>query len=213
MSEEVRGYSSSIPRFLIGRSTFVLKHCLARLLSDDIIDKTKVTEMSGQKFIVHEGMFTNEHPVDLSKPSCNCEDFQLHGLPCKHILLVLKKLGLDWDALGSEFRDLPHFNINNCAKDVAPEIANESKEKDDEARGVQPDTAESQQSTSALRQFMRKIEEARRVAYHCQSSDNLNVACTSMDEVLTNLNAGVPQNSSLPSKIGKDTFDNLHLTD
>ena len=46
-------------------------------------------------------------------PTCQCIDFRIKKLPCKHICAVVQQPGVGWESLGSRFGTHPLFSLDN----------------------------------------------------------------------------------------------------
>eukprot|EP00105_Crassostrea_gigas_P041967 XP_019926115.1 PREDICTED: uncharacterized protein LOC105336134 isoform X1 [Crassostrea gigas] len=85
-----KAYNGSIPVFLIEKTAPFMQHCLSRLTDATIIDSSMVEKITETKYKVSSlSTLQDCYAVDLSKPDCECVDFQFHFLPCKHILAIL----------------------------------------------------------------------------------------------------------------------------
>lgn len=85
-----KAYNGSIPLFLIEKTAPFMQHCLSRLTDATIIDSSMVEKITETKYKVSSlSTLQDCYAVDLSKPDCECVDFQFHFLPCKHILAIL----------------------------------------------------------------------------------------------------------------------------
>lgn len=93
MDSAYRAYSSRVPSYLQGRPKKVILHCLGReekarkqLTEKDILQSD---EQNGIFLI--QGNSGSTYTVDFGKktciPSCTCQDWIEHNLPCKHFSL------------------------------------------------------------------------------------------------------------------------------
>lgn len=90
-----------------------MEHCLCRLSEATFIDPTMVTTLDQNlRFQVTSTSDPKKsYHVDMTKPTCECFDFHVHFMPCKHILAIftLEKSTIH---LCSQYLKSKYFNIN-----------------------------------------------------------------------------------------------------
>ena len=83
-------YNAKVPLYLHNRPRSFVAHCLSRKEDGEVIPYSKITEKdyTQGKFSIRANDGHNHYTVDfgviIGLPSCNCPDFVLNGLPCKH---------------------------------------------------------------------------------------------------------------------------------
>lgn len=119
MDSTYRAYSNHVPVYLQGRPKKVILHCLGReekarkqFSEEDILQSN---EQDGVFLI--KGNSGNTYTVDFgkktSKPSCTCQDWNAHNLPCKHFFLVfISKCDWGWNSLPTSFLEGPFLNCD-----------------------------------------------------------------------------------------------------
>lgn len=107
-----------------------MKHCLHRIPpSVDDIAESDIMETQPGVYTVAGSHPLDTYAVRLSSlgnpdvPSCECEDWRRHGLPCKHLLRIMMchEGNRSWDCLPQFYRNLPLLNLdyNICQCDRA----------------------------------------------------------------------------------------------
>ena len=54
-------------------------------------------------------------------PSCQCMDYRIRKLPCKHICAVVQQPSVGWESLGSRFNTHPLFTLDQEVTQSQPE--------------------------------------------------------------------------------------------
>ncbi|CAN7939495.1 unnamed protein product [Ixodes hexagonus] len=85
-SQEYRSYHSYVPEYLHNRPHKVTKHVMSRLATagDYSLENIQLTDESGTFRVRSMTCPTTSHRVTFASPSCSCNDFLRHSLPCKH---------------------------------------------------------------------------------------------------------------------------------
>lgn len=122
MDSTYRAYNTHVPSYLQGRPKKVILHCIGReekarkqLSEKDILQSDEengiflIRGNSGSTYTVDFGKET-------STPSCTCQDWIVHRLPCKHFYLVfILKCGWGWNSLPSGYLEGPFLTCDNEA--------------------------------------------------------------------------------------------------
>ena len=123
MTNAYRQYYSWVPEFLHQRPRSVIAHSLQRIQN---CEKEKYTEADIQTIDPVQGIFsvksrsgrlcTVNFGVNTGSPSCTCEDWVIHHLPCKHFYAIFQlKNGWNWDKLPEVYVNSPRLSYD---KDV-----------------------------------------------------------------------------------------------
>ena len=109
-----RKYDTNVPAFLHNRPKSVVQHIMKRASCPMYASSTKkcgarlftvTSDSSGEKYQVWLGSKTQ-------LPSCQCIDYRINRLPCKHICLVVNQPGIGWESLGQSFDEHPLFRLD-----------------------------------------------------------------------------------------------------
>ena len=122
MDPTYRGYSSEVPTYLHGRPKNIIVHCLAReekarktFSEDDICESDEdkgIFIVKGKSGVVHTINFGKES----GKPSCTCQDWTRHNVPCKHFFLIfITKIQWGWTSLPQSYLQGPYLSCDNNA--------------------------------------------------------------------------------------------------
>ena len=116
MTTAYRQYYSWVPEFLHQRPRPVIAHSLQRIKN---CEKEKYTETDIQTLDDGQGVFSvksksgNMVIVHIGVPSCTCQDWLTHHLPCKHFYAVFKfKTEWSWDKLPKEYVNSPRLSFD-----------------------------------------------------------------------------------------------------
>ena len=123
MTKAYRQYYSWVPEFLHQRPRSVIAHSLQRIKN---CEKEKYIDTDVQTLDAAKGMFsvkcksgqsvTVNFGVNSGSPSCTCQDWVTHHLPCKHFYAIFQlKKGWNWDKLPKEYVNSPRLSYD---KDV-----------------------------------------------------------------------------------------------
>ena len=118
MDSTYRAYSNHVPSYLQGRPKKVILHCLGReekarkqFSEKDILESD---EQDGVFLIQgNSGTYTVDFGKKTSVPSCTCQDWIAHNIPCKHFFLVfISKCNWGWNSLPQSFLEGPFLNCD-----------------------------------------------------------------------------------------------------
>ena len=59
--------------------------------------------------------------------SCQCIDYRMKKLLCKHICAIVRQPGVGWEFLGSRFANRPLFTLDQEVTQVAPILVDDSE--------------------------------------------------------------------------------------
>ena len=124
-SSDFKLYDESIPPYLHNRPQWFVKHCMRRLHAATEFIGEDIQILTASTFIVRGQSFKqqqdsnerNSYKVFLGSddeyPTCECVDFKLHCLPCKHMFAILTVVpGYSWESLPVCFSTSPLYNID-----------------------------------------------------------------------------------------------------
>lgn len=107
-------------------------HCMSRLPPNvTMIPADNITKEADRIFTVKSVDSTNTYTVDFGviMPSCSCEDWGRHHIPCKHMLSIFQHVDeFDWEALPATYKSCPHFSLDPevlvqaSNMDILPEV-------------------------------------------------------------------------------------------
>ncbi|XP_053565233.1 uncharacterized protein LOC128655676 [Bombina bombina] len=116
-SELYRRYTYDVPVFLKNRPREFVAHILNRLSTNlSAEDVTTINGTAGIFSITSEFEKEKKYMVDFSQtvPSCSCEDWRKHLLPCKHMCCIFKFVeDWGWEKLNPVYRTNPLFVLDN----------------------------------------------------------------------------------------------------
>ena len=115
-----RSYNPGIPSYLIERPHHIINHCLDRLYRAESIPRSHVDVIDITKgvFSVRRQSSTEEKDnykvmFGTTQPSCDCQDWERHRLPCKHFCAVFLHVPLwSFDKLPDAYKDSPFFTLD-----------------------------------------------------------------------------------------------------
>ena len=154
--ESVRSYNSNVLHFLRNRPAWFAKHCLDRIPPKiDKIPPSQITTVEPGVWLVQSQVTSPGYIVrlaswrDSSIPSCECIDWQLHCLPCKHLLAVIMCPGTScsWDSLPNFYLNIPQINIERFLDLPVPQ-SSEGDESTDTANSDSTVTADDVQDSA-----------------------------------------------------------------
>lgn len=120
-AEESKKYNPDIPNFLTNRPRNVMKHCFKRWEESENISLDDIDHVGEGQFLVKSQVpessqvycvcfSASEFPV----PSCDCEDWTKHHLPCNHFFAVFRNVpGWHWDKLPENYRNNPFLTLDD----------------------------------------------------------------------------------------------------
>ena len=114
-----RAYDERVPKCLHNRPRYVVEHIMRKIESgvlasaiEQINPKLFMVQGAGQRYQVWLG-------TDKQLPSCQCVDFRMTRLPCKHICAVVQQPNVGWESIGSRFNTHPLFTLDACVVQVS----------------------------------------------------------------------------------------------
>ena len=115
----VRRYQSDVPAWLQNRPHFFVQHCLSRMQTSVIdINMRDISPGEDGTFLVTSHRQDTTYTVVCHgnhAPSCSCQDWCRHHLPCKHMLAVfMYKPAYGWESLPTEYTCLPIFHLDTA---------------------------------------------------------------------------------------------------
>lgn len=114
--EFCKKYSTSVPTFLHNRPRMLVEHCIKRIPPEvQNIPVENIQEIGERAFDVHSVDSNNVYKVMITntEPTCTCEDYARHHLPCKHMLAVIMSVPhCSWDTLPNGYKTCPHFSLD-----------------------------------------------------------------------------------------------------
>ena len=138
MTKAYRQYYSWVPEFLHQRPRSVIAHSLQRIKN---CEKEKYTDTDIQTTENAEGVFsvkcksgqtvTVNFGINSGSPSCTCQDWVAHHLPCKHFYAIFQlKSGWNWDRLPEEYVNSPRltYDKNILQSSITANVTHTMKE-------------------------------------------------------------------------------------
>ena len=126
-SEMYRKYDSRVPNFLHNRPKDLVHHILKR--SQPAYPDSLIRSSGNKLFIVRSELGDDEYQVwlgsDTSLPSCQCFNYKVNKLPCKHLCAVVNLPEVGWESLGASFKNYPLYKLDNVIVPGCPESAQE----------------------------------------------------------------------------------------
>lgn len=114
--EFCKKYSTSVPTFLHNRPRMLVEHCIKRIPPEvQNIPVENIQEIGERAVDVHSVDSNNIYKVMITntEPTCTCEDYARHHLPCKHMLAVIMSVPhCSWDTLPNGYKTCPHFSLD-----------------------------------------------------------------------------------------------------
>eukprot|EP00794_Sanderia_malayensis_P008389 gene8389-9287_t len=113
-SNSYKQYDTRVLDFLHNRSKGVVRHIMDRF-STATTDRVTVSKVDATRFAVRSGQNTDNIWLGSEDylPSCNCKDFKIRKLPCKHMCAVVNQPGIGWESLGISFTDHALFKLDS----------------------------------------------------------------------------------------------------
>ena len=129
-TESYKRYDSRIPKYLHNRPKGVVTHIMKRI--DAGIGNENIAQVTPRLFNVKGSSSQETYQVWLGSeshlPSCQCLDYKMKKLPCKHICAVVQQPGIGWESLGSKFGDHPLFTLDPVV--TRPTVINSPSKED-----------------------------------------------------------------------------------
>ena len=136
--ETVRAYDDTVPEFLRNRPRRLVNHCIRRLPpSVEEIPSHCVTVVAENTYMVRSRDRQYQVSCSDSLASCECIDWQLNFMPCKHMLAVCLLFG--WNCLPEVYRNFPIFTLDDAV--VQQSATAQQDVSDDDASGSDTLTA------------------------------------------------------------------------
>lgn len=107
-----KAYSKDVPAFLQNRPREIVLHCLKNITAASHFSAQDIVERNDGTCLVRSEQSNTFHSVDLTKPSCECEAFQLSYLPCKHIFAIFSNTKHSWDSLPLIYTLSPYLTLD-----------------------------------------------------------------------------------------------------
>jgi len=105
-------YNDAIPSFLHGKSKLFVDHCMARMSDTTLYNMEEVMKISTTRYSITSQSDRNcTYHVNLNTPSCDCPDFQLHYMPCKHFIAVIMLYDA-WKDVSIKYALSKYYTIN-----------------------------------------------------------------------------------------------------
>ena len=113
-SEMYRKYDDKVPKFLHNRPKGIVQHIMKRSYLE--YPKNLVRSCSKNLFMVKSSSTNEEYQVwfgsENQLASCQCVDYKINKLPCKHICAVVNLPGIGRESLGASFQNHPLFRLD-----------------------------------------------------------------------------------------------------
>ena len=119
-----RKYDNKVPKYLHNRPTSVVQHIMKR--ASPMYPSNFVKKCTQQLFMVESETSNTKYQVwlgsDTQLPSCQCMDFKINKLPCKHICAVVSQPEVGWNSLGKSFHNHPLFTLDSTLVEKATDF-------------------------------------------------------------------------------------------
>lgn len=110
-----RKYDCKVPEFLHNRPNGMVKHIMKRMYPK--YPSSFIQNCGHKLFMVNSETSKERYQVwlgsDSQLPSCQCMDYKINRLPCKHICAVVNLPGVGWQSLGASFNNYPLFKLDS----------------------------------------------------------------------------------------------------
>lgn len=116
-SSAYRRYNAEVPPFLHNRPPDIVRHVMSRMESS--LSERHVSPLTEGYFLVkseiQEGKaYTVHFGTDAIFPSCQCNDWKRHKLPCKHFCAIFKHIpGWTWHQMSKRYIGHPLLNLDS----------------------------------------------------------------------------------------------------
>lgn len=133
-----RKYDSKVPAFLHNRPKGLVQHIMKRAYPE--YTSSFVKKCGQELFMVKSESCNERYQVwlgsDTQLPSCQCIDYKINRLPCKHLCAVVSLPDVGWQSLGASFNNHPLFRLDsavvtNTSSAQSSETQNSDGEDDD----------------------------------------------------------------------------------
>lgn len=175
-----KAYSKDVPAFLQNRPREIVLHCLKNITEASHFSAQDIVERNDGTCLVRSEQSNTFHSVDLTKPSCECEAFQLSYLPCKHIFAIFSNTKNSWDSLPLIYTLSPYLTLDTF----------------DDVRGVDGSRgAQSLEDGEAQSRGAESTEDGTESLVHDERAESLEdgVGCRVHDEGAVSLKDIMPQ--------------------
>ncbi|KAJ8315774.1 hypothetical protein KUTeg_007924 [Tegillarca granosa] len=106
-------YSSTVPEFLHDRPKRFVDHCLGRLSDALMYNIDDIDQVSSSVYTVKSQTEKNiVYTVCLNVPSCDCIDFKMNFMPCKHLIASILQFKC-WEEVSHDYAFSPYYTIND----------------------------------------------------------------------------------------------------
>lgn len=116
-SSGYRSYASWVPKFLTDRPRYFVAHCVEKMrMASEMLPETVKEIGPGQVLVKGKTCVPgkNNHLVDFTVPSCECENWKLTYLPCKHMFAAINHLPhYTWHELPVNYRESSFFTLDD----------------------------------------------------------------------------------------------------
>ena len=157
-----KAYNATIPQFLHNKPTKVIKHIITRMENAKSYKKEDVQRLSQHSFKVQSESGKLGHLYQVSfgspdqAPKCECKDWEMSFLPCKHFFAAMAFFDVTWYDLPTSYRESPymtlqpHWLTNPNNQSVNSHDKKQSMDSHDKqpVGGSCPDASSSKHSTS-----------------------------------------------------------------
>lgn len=110
-----RKYDSKVPGFLHNRPNGIVRHIMKRMYPE--YPSSYVQNCGHKLFMVNSETSDTRYQVclgsDIQLPSCQCVDYRINMLPCKHICAVVNLPDVGWQSLGASFNNYPLLKLDS----------------------------------------------------------------------------------------------------
>lgn len=111
-----RKYDSKVSDCLHNRPKDIVKHIMKRMYPK--YPSSYVRNCGHKLFMVNSETSDERYQVwlgsDSQLPSCQCMDYKMNRLPCKHICAVISLPDVGWQSLGASFNNYPLFKLHSA---------------------------------------------------------------------------------------------------
>ena len=214
LSREYKRWDERIPEWMHEKPKDVVKHLFSKMIAADNFTKSDIKIIDDSTFEVKSETSQLDYVVHLGTgeklPSCQCPDFQMTFMLCKHFFAVFKFTGHSWDSLSELYKSSPYLSL--CPLFLseavveslkAAEVTSRFLDADDNTGLMELDDKISvdtpMPSIEAARKECRALlKEAENLTYDCQSVDAVMKATLLVRDARSLLSDGVPTVKGLP---------------
>ncbi|XP_062598699.1 uncharacterized protein LOC134260132 [Saccostrea cucullata] len=216
-AEESMRYNPDIPTFLINRPRNVVKHCFKRWEEAGNISVDDIDSLGEDQFLVKSQVPESSQVYcvrfsapDFPVPSCDCEDWAKHHLPCKHFFAVIRNVsGWQWEKLPEEYRNNPFLTLDESVlyEFSSPSYVTHPDSKEDQESRRETNTDSNIQdiilpSKSRLSKIRSNISSycqmIRDYSYSCKDEEILETLGSKLKDTLDGLTTSLSETDVLP---------------